>query len=137
VKLSEGLSCGAVDDTVKHCYITVTDSYGNFPDNDNDGIGEPCDNCPNNYNPDQQDTDGDGVGDACCCVLRGDVAIPKDGVVLVNDEIFLVNFLFKGGLPPECWEEGDVKNNDDDILIDDLVYFVNFLFKAGPPPPDC
>lgn len=41
------------------------------PDSDNDGYGDTpgysCepDNCPNDYNPDQTDTDADSIGDAC------------------------------------------------------------------------
>jgi len=34
-------------------------------DLDNDGVGEGCDNCPNNANTDQVDGDADGMGDAC------------------------------------------------------------------------
>jgi hypothetical protein len=34
-------------------------------DADDDGIPDPVDNCPNIYNPGQQDGDGDGVGDVC------------------------------------------------------------------------
>ena len=30
-----------------------------------DGVGDLCDNCPNVYNPDQNDLDVDGVGDLC------------------------------------------------------------------------
>ncbi|MEA2088295.1 MAG: fibronectin type III domain-containing protein, partial [Patescibacteria group bacterium] len=34
-------------------------------DDDQDGICDDVDNCPNTYNPDQTDTDSDGIGDAC------------------------------------------------------------------------
>ena len=34
-------------------------------DPDQDGVGEPCDNCPANPNPDQLDTDSDGLGNEC------------------------------------------------------------------------
>jgi hypothetical protein len=35
------------------------------PDTDGDGFIDPCDNCPNDYNPDQADGDGDEAGDLC------------------------------------------------------------------------
>jgi hypothetical protein len=34
-------------------------------DSDLDGIGDECDNCPRNANPDQQDTNQNGIGRAC------------------------------------------------------------------------
>ena len=34
-------------------------------DRDDDGVPNITDNCPDVYNPDQEDSDGDGVGDAC------------------------------------------------------------------------
>jgi len=37
---------------------------------DGDGIADRCDNCPDHYNPAQDDTDLDGIGDAC------EVAVP-------------------------------------------------------------
>lgn len=40
------------------------------PDEDEDGVADDCDNCPDVYNPDQADTDDDGVGDACECAER-------------------------------------------------------------------
>jgi hypothetical protein len=34
-------------------------------DEDQDGVGGPCDNCPDDANPGQQDHDGDDLGDVC------------------------------------------------------------------------
>lgn len=34
-------------------------------DSDDDGIPDDVDNCPNYYNPEQQDADEDGIGNAC------------------------------------------------------------------------
>ncbi|MFH2047884.1 MAG: hypothetical protein ABIJ12_00410, partial [bacterium] len=70
-----------------------------------------------------------------CCVLRGDAK--HNGGVLVDDLVFLVNFIFKGSnIPPPCLEEGDAKANGG-ILVDDLVFLVNYIFKGSmiPPPP--
>jgi len=39
--------------------------YTEGPDADNDGISDECDNCPDYFNPEQEDRDGDGRGDAC------------------------------------------------------------------------
>ncbi len=35
------------------------------PDSDQDGLVNPFDNCPTEYNPDQADSDEDGAGDLC------------------------------------------------------------------------
>ena len=81
-----------------------------------------------------------------CCVVRGDVAEPKDGHVLVNDIVYLVDCLFKGGPCPSCRAAGDVSGYeepkkigipDGKILVNDIVYLVEYLFKGGPAPPPC
>jgi len=75
--------------------------------------------------------------DCMCCVLRGDV-VDTTEFVLVNDLVFLVDYLFKGGPAPDCPEEGDCAVPlDGNILINDVVFLVDFLFKGGPPPPEC
>jgi len=79
-----------------------------------------------------------GVLHTRCCEIRGDVAIPKDGSILVNDIVFLVDYLFKSGDAPECLDEGDCAVPlDGNILVDDIVWLVDYLFKGGEPPPDC
>lgn len=34
-------------------------------DNDNDGIGDACDNCPVTQNPNQTDANSNDIGDVC------------------------------------------------------------------------
>jgi len=73
-----------------------------------------------------------------CCVVRGDVVVPYDNLVLVNDLTFLVNYIFKSGPAPQCLEAGDAAIPLDGLtLVNDLVWLVNYIFKGGPPPPPC
>ena len=73
-----------------------------------------------------------------CCEVRGDVAIPGDGSVLVNDLVFLVNYIFKSGIPPTCLDEGDcAPPPDGNTLVNDLVWLVNYVFKSGSAPAPC
>jgi len=67
--------------------------------------------------------------------ICGDVN--ADGIIDLADIIYLLNYLFKNGLPPVpdiC--SGDV--NDDEITsVGDVVYLMNYLFKGGPQPVGC
>jgi hypothetical protein len=75
-------------------------------------------------------------GSPTCCLVRGD-AKHDNQIILVDDIVYLVDHLFKGGPAPICPEEGDVKADNGLILVDDIVYLVDHLFKGGPIPPPC
>jgi len=101
--------------------------------------------CVDAGNPDPQYNDNDGTRNdmgafptTSCCVIRGDVAIPVDGFVLVSDLVFLVDYIFKSGESPICPAHGDCAFPvDGKIFVDDLTYLVNYIFKGGPAPPEC
>jgi hypothetical protein len=63
--------------------------------------------------------------------LRGDAN--SNGEATISDAVFLINYLFKEGIPPEPVILGDV-NCVDEVSIADVVYLINYLFKDGPPP---
>lgn len=50
-------------------------------------MGDRCDNCPYNHNPDQTDTDNNGEGDACAVDIDGDgrwpLITPLDGFLIM------------------------------------------------------
>lgn len=56
-----------------------------------------------------------------------------DGSVGLPDIIYLVNYVFKGGLPPAPLSRGDV-NASCAVNLGDIVYLVNYVFKGGPEP---
>jgi len=68
-----------------HCFEIVDCG----PDSDGDGIGDLCDNCPNVYNPDQEDLDGDGIGDICQPNLDPVEADSADVITLVTADLDL------------------------------------------------
>lgn len=64
---TETFELGPGDLYTKQIYVDFS-KLGQPPtsgDTDNDGVPNHLDNCPNTYNPLQQDSDGDGIGDAC------------------------------------------------------------------------
>jgi hypothetical protein len=63
--------------------------------------------------------------------LSGDVN--ADGLVDVGDVVWLLNYLFKEGTPPEPLSRGDT-NGDCHIDFGDAIHLLNYLYKGGPAP---
>jgi hypothetical protein len=136
--------CEGFDDLADADSDALPDGCDNCPadydptnlDTDVDGLGDVCDNCPDVYNPDQVDINENEIGDACetCCRLRGDA--DSSGELNISDLTFMVDYMFGGGMIPECEEEGDFDNNEV-IDISDITFAADYFFGGGPAPPPC
>ncbi|MBD3217015.1 MAG: hypothetical protein GF310_01975, partial [candidate division Zixibacteria bacterium] len=101
-------------------------------DADQDSVCESEDNCPNTYNPDQLDGDEDGIGDACEGMC-GDAN--SDDQCNVSDAVFVINYVFIGGDPPDPMHTGDT-NCDGNVNVSDAVWIINYVFIGGSSPCD-
>jgi hypothetical protein len=63
--------------------------------------------------------------------IRGDAN--GDGKVGAPDVVYLLNYLFHDGPPPDPLVAGDC-NCDGQVSPEDVVYLMNYLFRHGPPP---
>ena len=57
----------------------------------------------------------------------------KDGTLGVDDVVYLLNYLYKGGSTPDPLQTGDV-NGDGAVDLGDVVYLINYLYRSGPAP---
>lgn len=99
-------------------------------DNDADGVGNVCDNCPDDANPGQEDGNNNGVGDACDYVC-GDA--DGNGAISIADAVYLINYIFSGGTPPNPLIAGDADCSGG-VSIADAVYLINYIFSGGTAP---
>jgi hypothetical protein len=56
-----------------------------------------------------------------------------DSKITVADVVYLINYLFKAGPPPNPRIKGDA-NGDGKVTVSDVVYLISYLFKSGPTP---
>lgn len=60
-------------------------------------------------------------------VISGDAN--SDGILDVGDLVYLINYLYRSGIPPSPVSLGDY-NNDAEVNISDVVALINYLFRS-------
>lgn len=60
-----------------------------------------------------------------------------DGNVNVSDAVYIINYVFIGGDPPQPVLACGNANNDSSVGVSDAVYIINFVFVGGNSPGDC
>lgn len=55
------------------------------------------------------------------------------GGIGLADIIYLVNYIFKGSIPP-CPEKAGDANKNNMVNLADIIFLVNHVFKGGPAP---
>jgi hypothetical protein len=59
----------------------------------------------------------------------------SDGTVNVSDAVYIINYVFVGGAPPNPLNSGDA-NCDGAVNVSDAVYIINYVFVGGNYPCD-
>ncbi len=60
-------------------------------------------------------------------VISGDVN--SDGILDVGDLVYLLNYLYRNGIPPSPLSLGDF-NHDSEVNVSDVVALINYLFHG-------
>lgn len=59
----------------------------------------------------------------------------SDGIANITDVVYMIQYIFSGGPPPDPYLAGDI-NCDGLVNITDAVYLIQYIFGSGPPPCD-
>ena len=74
------------------------------------------------------------IGPACSGMC-GDAN--QDTRVNVSDAVYVINYVFSGGIPPKPVLACGDANKDARVNVSDAVYLINYVFSGGNPPSTC
>ena len=114
-------------------------NINNF-DSDNDGILSSEDNCPNVFNPNQEDLDNDEIGDACDICdnanvwvqgnINGEIDTDQSYSIDIFDLLTLSDIITSGETQSCGYEISDV-NGDNNINQLDIFQFIALIMSQG------
>jgi hypothetical protein len=73
------------------------------------------------------------VGSGCWPILPLCGDANSDNQINIGDVVFIINYIFNDGPPPEPVEAGD-ENCDGGVNVGDAVYLISHIFRSGPGP---
>jgi len=65
-------------------------------------------------------------------LMRGDA--DANHQYTMNDIVYLISYIFRGGSEPTLLEAADVDDSGE-VNVSDVAYLVNYLYNSGPKPP--
>jgi len=112
--------------------MTVVNYFGSPINPFNKGTETPEDMFFLKYTADASDGEFNYYADAA--FIPGDAN--GDGGVNVSDAVWIVNYVFVGGDPPQPLESAD-SNCDSMVNVSDAVFLINYVFVGGEAPQNC
>lgn len=76
------------------------------------------------------------ITEACCHQERGNFDNDELEIIDVEDLVFMIDYQFRNGEEPHCFEEADL-NIDGIVDVSDLIYMIDYQFRGGAEPPPC